>query len=103
MTRPKSTIPKSSTSRTGATMANSTIDCERWPTRLSRSHISVTTDRHVRVGHDADRVAERTLQHARDESEAHDQDHVHVGALVAVVERSACEVQPRCVRVADVE
>src|SRR5712691_7013936 len=87
--RPKSTMPNNRRMRMGAISANSTIPCERCLSRGRRieSLISVATDRHMRVGDDVDRIAQHALQKTRRETEAHDQDHVHVGALVAVVGR----------------
>src|SRR5260370_17780607 len=97
MTRPKSTTPNRSRSSTGATRANSTMPCERW---LSTS---VAPNRHVSVGHQVNRAAQHSLEKPGDKAEAHDQDHVHVGAPVAGVGWRAREVQPRRLRVADLE
>src|SRR5207302_10630342 len=87
MTRPKSMTPNRSRSRTGATIANSTIDCDRWLAIRSASTLptSVAADRHVGVGHDVDRVAEQAGQKSRDKAQAQRTDGVDVGALVAGV------------------
>src|SRR5207253_8124287 len=101
MTRPKSMTPNRSRSRTGATIANSTIDCDRWLAIRSASTLptSVAADRHVGVGHDVDRVAEQAGQKSRDKAQAQHKDDVDVRALVAVVvgrsEEHTSELQSR--------
>src|SRR6266496_4786850 len=91
-------MPNSSSSRTGAISANSTIDCERCE---RRSGISITADGHVGVRHDVHRVAEHALHEPGDEAKAHDEDDVHVDAFQAVVVRRRREIETRCLRVAD--
>src|SRR5439155_25217367 len=105
MTRPKSMTPNRSRSRTGATIANSTIDCDRWLAIRSASTLptSVAADRHVSVGTDVDRVAEQAGQKSRDKAQAQHKDDVDVRALVAVVVGSGGQVQTRRVGVADIE
>src|SRR5579864_7579582 len=98
MTRPKSTIPNRSNKRTGATIANSTIDCERWP---RGPVISVTTHGHVRVGHDVDRAAKQPVQKSRSKAEAHQQNDVHVGRVVASRRWRVQIIDTRQVAVAD--
>src|SRR5712692_12074147 len=98
-------MPNSRMSRIGAIRANSTIPCERCMSRGGRSGLlmSVATDRHMRVANDMDRVAEHALEKARREAEAHDEDDVHVGTLVAVVGRCGGQVEARRSRITDVE
>src|SRR5260370_11157311 len=105
MTRPKSTITKMRSSSSGATMANSTIDCERWARTcaLTFTATSEAADEHVSVDREMDRVAQDTLHEPRRESKAHDQDHVDVLALEAVVSRGSSQVYAGRAVVADIE
>src|SRR5215472_7107887 len=90
-------MPNSSMRSTGATIANSTMAWDRC------ARISVASDRHVRVGHDMDGVAEYPVHETRDEPKAHDEDHVHVAALVGVVHGWRRQVEPGRIRVADIK
>src|SRR6266850_8452254 len=104
MTRPKSTIPKSRSSSSGATIANSTMDCERCPPPpFWTSTISVAADCHVRVRHHVDRGTQDTFHELCRQAEVHDQDHVYIRAPVAVVVWGGGQIQAGGVRITDVE
>src|SRR5260370_12830961 len=105
MTRPKSTITKMRSSSSGATMANSTIDCERWARTCAFTFTATSedADQHVSVDREMDRVAQDTLHEPGRESKAHNHDHVDVLALEAVVSRSGSQVQAGRAVVADVQ
>src|SRR5260370_9444135 len=105
MTRPKSTITKMRSSSSGATMANSTIDCERWARTCAFTFTATSeaADEHVSVDREMDRVAQDTLHEPGRESKAHDHDHVDVLALEAVVSRGGSQVQAGRAVVADVQ
>src|SRR5437762_13520678 len=102
MTRPKSMTPNRSKSRIGATIANSTIDCDRWLAIRSASTLptSVAADRHGGVGHDVDRVAGQGGQKSRDKAQAKHKDDVEVRALVGGVVGRGGQVQTTRVGVA---
>src|SRR5256885_5544731 len=103
MRRPKSTMPNNRIRRIGAMSANSTIPCElcRLGSRRFTVLKSVAAYRHMRVRDDVDRVAKHALEKSRCESEAHDENHIHVGALVAVVGRRRRQIEARRGRIAD--
>src|SRR5467141_1498006 len=104
MTRPKSTIPKRRRSNSGATIANSTTDCERCrPPFVRTSTISVAADCHVRVRNHVDRVAQHALHESRRETEVDDEDDVYIRAPIADVAGSGGQLQPGGVPVTDVE
>src|SRR5438270_10631682 len=97
--------PNSNSSRTGAMIANSTIDCDCWPVHASEEHLctSVAAHDHVRVGNDVNRAAQQALEEPRHETKAHDENYIYVRALVAAVGRGRRQIQPWRVGVADVE
>src|SRR5260370_25523808 len=98
-------MPKMRSRSSGATIANSTIDWERWlRTNLViwRSKLEAA-DAPGGVDRDGYRVAQHSLHEAGRESEAHDNHHVDVLALEAVVRRSCNHVEAWRAVVTDVE
>src|SRR5258706_9999474 len=89
----------------GATMANSTIDCERClrVDLLFRTGTSEATNDHVRVDRHMHGVTQDALHEAGRKSEAHDDDHVDVLTPEAVVGWSSGQIEARRALVADVE
>src|SRR5258706_7520673 len=89
----------------GATMANSTIDCERClrVNLLFGIGRSEATNDHVRVDRHMHGVTQNALHEAGRKSEAHDDDHVDVLTSEAVVGWSSGQIDAWRALVADVE
>src|SRR5712664_3371489 len=89
----------------GATMANSTIDCDRW-LRVNWFFgigTSEAANDHVRIDRQVYSVPQNARHEARRKSEAHDDDHVDVLTPEAVVSRSSSKIDAWHAVVADVE
>src|SRR5206468_11778395 len=91
--------PKIRSSRIGATIANSTMACERWPSLIP---MSVAADRHVGVGDDVDRAGDDAGHEPAGKAVRHDEDHVHAQPLVGAVRRRGRQLEARRARAGDV-
>src|SRR5438093_10534110 len=92
--------PKIRSSRIGATIANSTMACERWPSLIP---MSVAADRHVGAGDDVERAADDAGHEPAGKAVRHDENHVHGQPLVGVVRRRGRQSQSRRAGGADEE